>query len=514
MNKFAPVLSFLVAIAPSAHGQVVGSPPAPALGSKAHAAQNELNRELYLKLVEGPDGSPGEWLSEDLQESVSVSMSPEGAVTFRRSRRAANGEWVAQAPVEHRIDEAAATVVHLENGQAVRWTRVTRDGYRYETHDGSYAFAGKLLGIVRPGGKIEQYLWSPPQQPVARLASQEAIASTPPHLLARWGDGAGMMGKAYVNYNPLTLLLVTDTVAHYDWLVPGVSARTSSVGPDGKRRLGGELRWNEQAGRIDVYNEFGHLIGHASVESDGSLRYVYPNTETRVRALPDGRVETSWSGPSIGAGRSVLFPNTDEGLRLAWQALALDRRAEEDARTAEHRARRAEANAKTERFMAAIGGMQQALTTAEEAYDASRAAMDAPIAESPANTMAAPRPAATPTAPASEPPPGHALRFVLSIGLQVRSGDRVNPTCYSNVITRPGPPGWGQRGFLPPGSAQSAHDTVQSYKADFIASCQSASGRSVTSEGDFHWTWNETQDGDRQISNTRSQYPEDVTVSL
>jgi hypothetical protein len=114
-----------------------------------------------------------------------------------------------------------------------------------------------------------------------------------------------------------------------------------------------------------------------------------------------------------------------------------------------------------------------------------------------------------PTAGASAP-----LRFVLSVGLQPRAGDRVNPTCYSNVITRPGPAGWGQPGFLPPGSVQSAQATVQDLKSRFIAACRTASGRNVTSDGDFHWTWNETRDGDAQIANTRARYPEDVTVSL
>jgi hypothetical protein len=102
----------------------------------------------------------------------------------------------------------------------------------------------------------------------------------------------------------------------------------------------------------------------------------------------------------------------------------------------------------------------------------------------------------------------------LSIGLQPRAGDTVNPTCYSNVITRPGPAGWGQRGFLPPESAKSAHATVQATKSSFIAACRAASGRDVTSDGDFHWTWNETTDGESQIANTHAQYREDVTVGL
>lgn len=109
---------------------------------------------------------------------------------------------------------------------------------------------------------------------------------------------------------------------------------------------------------------------------------------------------------------------------------------------------------------------------------------------------------------------GQPLRFVLSIGLVPRAGDTVNPTCYSNVITRPGPPGWGQGGFLPAGAGAAARETVESLKATFIAACRSASGREVTSEGDFHWTWNELKAGEAQMAATHAQYHEDVTVNL
>lgn len=109
--------------------------------------------------------------------------------------------------------------------------------------------------------------------------------------------------------------------------------------------------------------------------------------------------------------------------------------------------------------------------------------------------------------------PASDLRFVLSIGLEPMAGDRVNPTCYSNVITRPGPPGWGSGGFLPNGSAQQAHDIVQALKAPFISQCR-ATGRQVTSDGNFHWVWNEHKGGDAQIANARPQNREDVLVQL
>lgn len=93
-----------------------------------------------------------------------------------------------------------------------------------------------------------------------------------------------------------------------------------------------------------------------------------------------------------------------------------------------------------------------------------------------------------------------------------KPGDTVNPTCYSNVITRPGPPGWGS-GSLPSGSAEQARDTVESLRDQFIELCR-AKGRDVTSDGNFHWTWNETPNSDQQVSNAHARYKEDVSVDL
>ena len=105
------------------------------------------------------------------------------------------------------------------------------------------------------------------------------------------------------------------------------------------------------------------------------------------------------------------------------------------------------------------------------------------------------------------------LRFVLSIGLLNKPGDTVNPMCYSNVITRPGPPGWGAPGFLPPGSGQQAHDIVQSFKAAFIARCR-ASGREITSEGNFNYAWDQSQGSEAGMQDVRPRHREDVLVSL
>jgi hypothetical protein len=108
---------------------------------------------------------------------------------------------------------------------------------------------------------------------------------------------------------------------------------------------------------------------------------------------------------------------------------------------------------------------------------------------------------------------GQPLRFVLMMSMRNLPGDKVNSTCYSNVISRPGPPGWGGSGFLPPGSGEQAHETIQSLKSQFIAQCR-ASGREISSEGNFNWLSNQTQDQAQRLGSTGAKYREDVSVQL
>lgn len=150
-------------------------------------------------------------------------------------------------------------------------------------------------------------------------------------------------------------------------------------------------------------------------------------------------------------------------------------------------------------------------TTAVAAAPAARP----PVASTPSTTPG-PRQgvaAAAPTQPAVAAPV-KPLRFVLSISMRNLPGDKVNPTCYSNVITRPAPPGWGAAGFLPSGSGEQARETVFSLKAAFIAKCQSASGRQVTSEGNFNFHDNRSADDEQRLTNVRARYREDVSVTM
>lgn len=117
-------------------------------------------------------------------------------------------------------------------------------------------------------------------------------------------------------------------------------------------------------------------------------------------------------------------------------------------------------------------------------------------------------------APPQPAPAARPLRFILTISMRNLPGDTVNPMCYSNVLTRPGPPGWGAPGFLPHGSGEQARQTVYSFKAAFIAKCQASSGRAITSEGNFNFHWNQSSGDEQRLPNVRARHREDVSVSL
>lgn len=104
------------------------------------------------------------------------------------------------------------------------------------------------------------------------------------------------------------------------------------------------------------------------------------------------------------------------------------------------------------------------------------------------------------------------LRFVLAVGLRPQAGDTSNPSCYSNIITRPGPPGWGAPGFLPTGTAEQAIQTIEGLKAAFVAKCRAASGREI--DGSInHWR-NQSERDEAELGNVRARGREDVTVQM
>jgi hypothetical protein len=121
---------------------------------------------------------------------------------------------------------------------------------------------------------------------------------------------------------------------------------------------------------------------------------------------------------------------------------------------------------------------------------------------------------ATTAATATTPPAAAApLRFVMMIGLMNKPGDTVNPICYSNIVTRPGPPGWGAPGFLPSGSSEQARRTVESLRDQFVAKCR-ASGREITSLGNFDYHWNQSSGDEQRVADTGPRHAEDVLVRI
>lgn len=153
------------------------------------------------------------------------------------------------------------------------------------------------------------------------------------------------------------------------------------------------------------------------------------------------------------------------------------------------------------------------VATAQAATPATRPALPStpPTTTAPRTVVATAM--AAPKAP-EVPPAAKPLRFIMTISMRNLPGDTVNPTCYSNMITRPGPPGWGAGGFLPTGSGEQARDTVFSFKAAFIAKCQSSSGRQITSEGNFNFHYNQSADDEQRLPNVRARYREDVSVAM
>jgi hypothetical protein len=270
-------------------------------------------------------------------------------------------------------------------------------------------------------------------------------------------------------------------------------------------------------------------------------------------------------GPGVKAAFHYFNPDTGQLSSTEHQYLPmtqalwdqtvakLKQRAEEEQRIAEENRQRVEreAAAREERsaqrwatFGAVMQGVAQGVAEASQDYRqsqldqaiqqqriqsqmqvAQRTAQVASQQASPSYSPEATRPPAdsTDSSEASSPSdrhqagppagPGQALRFVLMIGLTNKPGDTVNPTCYSNVITRPGPPGWGGSGSLPDGSYPQARSTVESLKAQFFAKCR-ASGRDIAGEGNFWFTWNDSQTGEERLASSYAHHPEDVSVSL
>ncbi|RIA09734.1 hypothetical protein OE09_1580 [Flavobacteriaceae bacterium MAR_2010_72] len=105
------------------------------------------------------------------------------------------------------------------------------------------------------------------------------------------------------------------------------------------------------------------------------------------------------------------------------------------------------------------------------------------------------------------------LRFVMHIGMTNLPGDKSNSNCYSNLMDRTAPTGWGDKGFARPGLMDEARAILEELKPKFIAACEK-SGRKITHINNFSYTWNRYEGDEAQLLNTKARVPEDVTVKL
>lgn len=392
------------------------------------------------------------------------------------------------------------------------------------------ALMAKLQGVADPA------------QPVASAnTSQRASTSGADNAKwrARWGVYVDLIGKEWTSRTTkpdqdpdIQLGVMESMVYQYRWKVPGeVLEVTTDIGSSHSIST---LTWDPTQQRIISGDGWG-FAANADGSVDG-LEITIGDVTMRTKTVrgPDGTISNTTERKENGVWStwlvSQMIERTPENLAKLRRELGGDkpktasadyeqmladaeaRQAEVDGQDAEVGRRRSDRSATS-----LAGALYDGLTAANQAYDKARAetvvgrAAPRPVSHQPPSPDARPRSATPQDAPPAATAP---LRFVMDIGLQPRAGDRQNPHCYSSVVTKPGPPGWGQRGFLPPGSAEAARNAVLALKDSFIAQCRVVSGREITGEGNFHWVWNELADGEQSVSEAGPRAPEDVRVRM
>jgi hypothetical protein len=403
------------------------------------------------------------------------------------------------------------------------------------------------------------------------VASSPAAPLTAAELRGRWGFLLDFIGKPTFAINGETGTADTSSRWVLEWQTPGEVLVRRMLGPDGAELGKTTYAWKPSTavverdlpslGLVQTFavepngNFIGHVVSAGTIvrekwESLGDTGYAVSSESNDGHGWVlgnDAMWQLATSDALAGAAQSAaLIGQIHKNKKLTAEVKAqmqgsmsdaefdqyiADLEKKNQARTAEKRRRHQE---RSERFGQVMGAVYNGLVVANEVASAneasSRAALDATMAQAARRSEQSSDASITrpsPTGHGGEEPAAiqqrahdaagvaaaRPLRFVMDIGLVNKPGDTVNPTCYSSVITRPGPPGWGAGGFLPEGSAAQARQHVEALKEQFIARCR-ASGRDITSDGNFHWTWNETRDGDQQVSDAHARYREDVTVAL
>ena len=306
-----------------------------------------------------------------------------------------------------------------------------------------------------------------------------------------------------------------------------------------------------------------HLDQYGTLVSDWYKDWASMPSRLEFRLTADGRYESRSAlgtngnrpefAPLHGQFRIFSEAETDQiAAETRQKVQIIDRQVKEQMAAEQRAAKAAKAARSAERaamFGAVVQGVAQGFAEADTGgYAESQANLDATVAniqnaaavERQQQAQAAPQSGALASRPVAElqpqpqrqdqpqpqsqssyttaaetaaPAAAKELRFVMSISLRNQPGDKVNPTCYSNIISRPGPLGWGTSGFLPRGSAEQAREIVYGMKSNFIARCR-ASGREITSDGSFNFQLNQVQSDEERLHGMRARYSEDVSVSL
>jgi hypothetical protein len=463
-----PVETAASAVAVSAQG------PAPATAPPIDPVQlkqrNRTIRDYYEHMINGPNGTPGVWL-ELTRSGSGISRyrrtedGGENTFTFIRE----NGELAVNQAIQHFDDELGRIVRYVDGEPVVAAEIVRLPGavFRMQTLPGfgvseeeaasayfDVAFVADRQEITTAKGEKRAYRW----------ASESEAASVQASIQKRQA-----------------------------WLeAQRVAAAQEQARKESEQRAAAEAQ------RVALEQIMEQQRMYAAMNAQQEMLDAEADAEFEMERQEKA---ARWAQASAAA---------EQG--LANSISRLDNTvASVEAQQAQYRAQQEAMRAQQEAASRAADA-QRAREATERQYEiarqneAQRQARQPPQAAAQQAVPDAGNGAGSAPAAAGKP-----LRFVMTISLRNKPGDTVNPTCYSNVITRPGPPGWG--GSLPPGSGQLARETVARLKSQFIAACR-ASGRDITSEGDFGWVWNEFAGDDERVSGTGPRYAEDVAATL
>lgn len=361
----------------------------------------------------------------------------------------------------------------------------------------------------------------------------------------RWGLFLGLVDKKVIDvfvggnlayeYPP--------AIFTFAWDIPGQVLGVSHVQPDGSTTKISTWRWDDVRGGLVETSVPDGVDGLLFVpQADGSYMGYAPSGKTRIifRKVENGAIDMrteSDLGKRWELGwhlqRTPFFPESFDLLKkihansqdVARGMASMDPKYRDPdylrlmaERTAAARAAKAERRAeRAAMFGAVVQGVAQGVAEIDTGgYAEAQANLDATVAdiqaaaaaEASGRSLSAPAPAPVARAPSPSPTTqpqyapapaastrtaaesnassgaGAPLRFILQIGLKTVINGR-NASCYSNIVTIPGPPGWPdpsrqQEGTMP------ARALIEAYMPAFKAQC-SAIAPLANGEPNYHW---------------------------